>query len=70
MQSTHRARKKTYGYSATVVGDGEIQQLNARADRFEPVERLSFTFMSNGKREFVPRDHVSHLSFTVRYFYT
>ena len=35
------------------------------------LERLSDTFMSNGEREFVPRDQVSlYLSFPVHYFYT
>ena len=35
------------------------------------IERLSITFTSNSKREFVPRDQVSlYLSLTVHFFYT
>ena len=37
---------------------------------WKKIERLRLTFMSNSKREFVPRDRVSiYLSFTVHYFY-
>ena len=77
-RETSKSKGRDFGSPREVSYDfltSKIKQPISRLQSYEipawkKIERLRLTFMSNGKREFVPRDRVSiYLSFTVHYFY-
>ena len=72
---TSKSKGRDFGSPREVSYDfltSKIKQPISRLQipAWKKIERLRLTFMSNGKREFVPRERVSiYLSFTVHYFY-